>query len=59
MLLRGREHRADRSSGPPSSLGWTWNTWGDCDNILITDYSGIPTSNFGKTFEAHLAAVSP
>jgi hypothetical protein len=40
-----------------SYLGWTWNTWGDCDNVLITDYTGVPTSNFGQTFQAHLAAI--
>src|SRR5580698_8589523 len=32
-----------------SYLGWTWNTWGDCDNVLITDYTGTPTSNFGTS----------
>lgn len=33
-----------------SYLGWTWNTWGDCDHILIKDYSGTPTANYGQTF---------
>lgn len=34
-----------------SYLGWTWNTWGDCDNVLIKDYAGTPTDNYGQTFK--------
>ena len=40
-------------------LGWTWNTWGDCDNILITDYTGTPTANYGQAFKGLLAATKP
>jgi hypothetical protein len=42
-----------------SYLGWTWNTWSDCDNVLIADYSGTPTANFGVAFQALLAASNP
>jgi hypothetical protein len=37
-----------------SYLGWTWNAWGDCQNILIRDYSGTPTPNYGAYFRDHL-----
>jgi hypothetical protein len=34
---------------------WTWNTWGCSQgNVLITDYSGTPTSTFGEGIKAHL-----
>jgi hypothetical protein len=42
-----------------SYLGWTWNTWSDCDNVLIADYAGTPTANYGEAFRTHLAAMSP
>ena len=42
-----------------SYLGWTWNTWGDCDNILISDYAGTPTANYGQAFQSALAASHP
>jgi len=42
-----------------SYLGWTWNTWGDCDNILISDYDGTPTGNFGATFQSHMKGLAP
>jgi endoglucanase len=42
-----------------SYLGWTWNTWGDCANILITDYAGTPTANYGQAFKTLLAATQP
>jgi endoglucanase len=42
-----------------SYLGWTWNTWGDCANILITDYTGTPTANYGQAFKNLLAATKP
>jgi hypothetical protein len=42
-----------------SYLGWTWNTWGDCSNILIADYTGTPTANFGQAFQAALAKSNP
>ncbi len=37
-----------------SYLGWTWNTWGDCDNVLIADYTGTPTANYGQAFKTQL-----
>ena len=42
-----------------SYLGWTWNTWSDCDNVLITDYTGTPTANYGQAFQALLATTTP
>jgi endoglucanase len=42
-----------------SYLGWTWNTWGDSTNILISDYSGTPTANFGQKFHDHLVGLNP
>jgi hypothetical protein len=42
-----------------SVLGWAWNTWGDCDNILISDYSGTPTANYGQAFQSLLLAATP
>jgi endoglucanase len=42
-----------------SYLGWTWNTWSDCDNILITDYDGTPTANYGQAFHDMLVAANP
>ncbi|HZU14545.1 MAG TPA: cellulase family glycosylhydrolase [Chloroflexota bacterium] len=41
-----------------SYLGWTWNTWSDCQDVLITSYSGTPTSNYGQAFQAHLLSVT-
>ena len=40
-------------------LGWTWNTWGDCDNVLIADYAGTPTANYGAAFRSLLLAANP
>jgi hypothetical protein len=37
-----------------SYLGWTWNTWGDCNYVLIKDYSGTPTNNYGQSFHDFL-----
>jgi hypothetical protein len=42
-----------------SYLGWTWNTWVDCDNVLITDYTGTPTLNYGQAFRSLLIAANP
>jgi hypothetical protein len=42
-----------------SYLGWTWNAWGDSTNILISDYSGTPTANFGQKFHDHLVGLNP
>jgi len=42
-----------------SFLGWTWNTWSDCDYVLIKDYSGTPTTNYGQTFHDLLLSANP
>jgi cell division septation protein DedD len=39
-----------------SYLAWTWNTWGGCRPVLISDYSGTPTA-YGQGFRDHLAAI--
>jgi hypothetical protein len=33
-------------------LAWSWNT--DTDPVLVTDYTGTPTIDFGLTYQAHL-----
>jgi hypothetical protein len=42
-----------------SYLGWTWDTWGDSTDILITDYTGTPTTNYGQKFHDHLVGLNP
>jgi len=42
-----------------SYVGWTWNAWGDSSNILIADYTGTPTANFGQKFHDHLVGLNP
>jgi endoglucanase len=42
-----------------SYLGWTWNTWGDSANILIADYAGTPTTDYGQKFHDHLVGLNP
>lgn len=41
-----------------SYLGWTWDAWNQCSNVLITGYSGTPAANFGQYFHDHLASLS-
>ncbi len=41
-----------------SYMGWTWNTWSDCSNILIKDYHGTPTAGYGTYFRDHLMALA-
>lgn len=41
-----------------SYLAWTWNTWGGCGPVLITDYNGTPTA-YGAGFRDHLLAIAP
>ena len=41
-----------------SYLAWTWDTWGGCGPVLITDYNGKPTA-YGAGFRDHLAATAP
>jgi hypothetical protein len=33
-------------------LAWSWNT--DTPPVLLTDYTGTPTQDFGVTYQAHL-----
>ena len=42
-----------------SYMGWTWNTWGDCDNVLIADYNGTPTNNYGRALHDLMALSNP
>jgi hypothetical protein len=37
-------------------LAWTWDAWGGCSNVLITDYTGDPTG-FGAAYKAILEAL--
>jgi len=37
-------------------LAWTWDAWGGCSNVLITDYAGDPTA-FGAAYKAILQAL--
>lgn len=39
-------------------LAWTWDTWGGCGPVLITDYNGTPTA-YGAGFKNHLATIIP
>jgi aryl-phospho-beta-D-glucosidase BglC (GH1 family) len=40
-----------------SYLGWTWNTWGDPQNVLIKAYDGTPTDDYGVYFMGHLLGL--
>ena len=40
-------------------IGWTWNPWQNCDNVLIKDWAGTPTANYGQYFHDHLVAARP
>jgi len=42
-----------------SYLGWTWDTWGDSTNVLVTGYTGTPTTNYGQKFHDHLVGLNP
>ena len=37
-------------------LAWTWDAWGSCPSVLITDYAGDPTP-FGAAYKAILQAL--
>jgi hypothetical protein len=37
-------------------LAWTWDAWGSCPSVLITDYAGDPTG-FGAAYQAILKAL--
>jgi endoglucanase len=36
-----------------SYFGWTWNVWGNNDNVLIKDATGTPTDGYGVVFKGH------
>ncbi|HEV2953105.1 MAG TPA: glycoside hydrolase family 5 protein [Candidatus Dormibacteraeota bacterium] len=38
-------------------LGWTWNAWGDPQYVLIKDYSGTPTTNYGQYLRNHMLGL--
>jgi hypothetical protein len=43
-----------------SYLGWTWNVWSSsCENVLIKDYAGTPTSNMGTYVKNMFLSVNP
>ena len=37
-------------------LAWTWDAWGSCSNVLISDYTGTPTG-YGAAYKAILEAL--
>jgi endoglucanase len=37
-------------------LAWTWDAWGSCPGVLITDYHGDPTP-YGAAYQAILQAL--
>jgi len=39
-----------------SFLAWTWDAWGSCPSVLITDYAGDPTP-FGAAYKAILQTL--
>ena len=41
-----------------SYLAWTWNPWGNSDDVLIQNWSGTPTTGEGATYQAYLAALA-
>jgi endoglucanase len=38
-------------------LAWTWDAWGSCPGVLITDYAGDPTP-YGAAYKAILQALA-
>src|SRR5437899_7492268 len=38
-------------------MGWTWTPWQNCDNVLIKDWVGTPTANYGQYFHDHLVSL--
>lgn len=37
-------------------IGWTWDVWGNPDNVLIKDVDGTPTDGYGQVFRDWLLA---
>jgi hypothetical protein len=68
VLTETGDHNAPGTAGAPfvskllpwadqigaSYLGWTWDVWGDSDNVLIKDEGGTPTDGYGVYFRQHL-----
>ena len=44
------------NSANTSYLAWTWDAWGSCPSVLITDYAGDPTP-YGAAYQAILQAL--
>jgi hypothetical protein len=42
-----------------SYTAWTWNVWGNGDDVLITDWNGTPTSGEGVEWRNHLLLFPP
>ena len=42
-----------------SLLGWTWDVWGDADNVLIKDVNGTPTDGYGVFYRNWLVNHAP
>jgi hypothetical protein len=41
-----------------SYTGWTWDPWGESDNVLIKDHIGTPTDGYGVYIKAHYLCVA-
>lgn len=41
-----------------SYTGWTWDPWGESDNVLIKDHTGTPTDGYGVYTKAHYLCVA-
>jgi endoglucanase len=41
-----------------SYLGWTWNVWGNPDDVLIKSAAGAPTEGYGAEFKQHLICLA-
>ena len=39
-----------------SVIGWTWDAWGDPENVLIKDVDGTPTDGYGQVFRNWMLA---
>jgi endoglucanase len=72
VLTETGDHNASGTVGAPfvskvvpwadqvgaSYLGWSWDVWGDTDNVLIKDAAGTPTDGYGVYFQKHLLCVA-
>jgi hypothetical protein len=39
-----------------SYFGWTWDTWLDPQDVLVTTWGGTPTDGYGQLWQAHILA---